>query len=99
MISAVNYINRKFKGLIIKVRSRYYTSKITSGNGQIIIINPFVKFRIIKAEGAQFIVNGKFLISSHLGGNSPIYIELGKSSIFQIDGDFAVGHGVTILVN
>jgi acetyltransferase-like isoleucine patch superfamily enzyme len=77
-----------------KLRSVYYSFYIDQGSGKIIISDPFLSFKIVKAEGARLIINGIFRVTPHLGGTTPIRIVLGPNSRLIIDGDFLIGHGV-----
>lgn len=83
-----------FVKIICKIRSIYYSSKIDNGGGKITITEPFIKFKIKKHKNSELSVKGNFRLNSHLGGNSPIVIEMGNNSKFQINGDFIVGQGV-----
>lgn len=80
--------------IICKIRSIYYSTKIDSGGGKIIITDPFISLKIQKHKTSQLSIQGKFRIIPHVGGNSPIVISMGMNSKLQINGDFAIGQGV-----
>lgn len=80
--------------LICKIRSIYYSSRITGGGGKIIITNPFISFKIRKHKTSSLFIKGHFRIAQIFGNNNPVVIEMGMNSRFQIDGDFCVGQGV-----
>lgn len=88
------YPYRIFSYSICQIRSIYYSSKIDSGGGKIIISKPFINFKISKHKTSELIIKGNFSVIPHIGGNSPIVISMGMNSIFKINGDFAVGQGV-----
>jgi hypothetical protein len=83
-----------FSILICKIRSKYYTYKIDSGGGKIIITKPFINFKINKHKTSELSINGNFRIIPHLSGNSPVVISMGMNSKFIVGGDFMVGQGV-----
>lgn len=80
--------------LICKIRSIYYSCKIDSGGGKIIISKPFINFKISKHKTSKLIIRGNFRVIPHLGRISPIFISMGINSTFKINGDFTVGQGV-----
>jgi acetyltransferase-like isoleucine patch superfamily enzyme len=80
--------------LICKIRSIYYSFKIDSGGGKIIITEPFINFKIFKHRTSELIIRGRFRVKPHIGGNSPVVIEMEMNSKLEINGDFTVGQGV-----
>jgi len=84
---------------ICKIKSIYYSSYIDGSRGRIVIQDPAVILKINKHKGSKFVVNGNVIISSHLGGRTPIIINLGLNSILEIGGDFIIGSGVKIIVS
>lgn len=93
---AIRIIIRIIPKIICRVRSIYYTSKIDEGEGFIVITDPFIGIKIIKGKGSKLIVNGRFRVTPHLGGNSPVRIFLMANAKLVVDGDFVIGHGVRI---
>lgn len=85
--------------LICLLRSWYYTQKVDSGKGRIIIQDPFIKFKIIKGRGSSFSLLGNLIIQEHNGLIDPIYIRMGNNSILNINGDFNLGSGVRIILS
>ena len=83
-----------FSMLICRVRSVYYTSLIDNGGGKISITQPFIIFKITKHKTAKLTVKGNFRIVPHIGGNSPVILQMDKNSRLEINGDFVVGQGV-----
>ncbi|MBN1187872.1 MAG: hypothetical protein JXB49_36700 [Bacteroidales bacterium] len=86
------------KWVICQIRSIYYTNKIDTGGGKIIITDPFLKFRIHKEKSALLIVKGVLKVTPHMGGNNAVYIHLSINSCFQLDNDFILGQGVRIFL-
>lgn len=82
--------------LICEVRSIYYSSKIDNGGGKIILTDPFIRFKIQKDKSAELFIKGTLSIVTHIGGNSPIVIQMEANSRIRINGDFAIGQGVRI---
>ena len=93
------FINRKFSGLICKLRSWRYTLKVTEGRGKIILYDPSIRLNITKSPGAKFVLNGNLIISPHLRGITPINIILEANATLIIDGDFTIGQGIAISVS
>ncbi|NMH88331.1 acyltransferase [Flavivirga algicola] len=85
--------------LICNIRSYYYTRKIDSGGGNIIITEPFLKFSLRKRKTSQLFIKGTLRITSHIGGNSKTVISLGNNSILKINNDFSIGNGVRVMLN
>jgi len=83
-----------FAKFICKIRSLYYSTQIDGGGGKITITEPFINFKIKKHTNSELIIKGNFRLISHIGGNNPVIIEIGKNSKFHINGDFVVGQGV-----
>ena len=94
----MQFIIQIIKKIICKVRSMYLTRLIDSGNGRIIVGEPFMKVRIIKRKGASLHIKGNFRMYPHAGGNAPIYIDLSAGSTLNIEGDFIIGQGVRIVL-
>lgn len=105
--SIFNKINRKlrtslsipnllFSKLVCMLRSHYYSRKIDSGGGKILVTQPFINFKLDKHPTSHLKIVGKFRIKPHIGGNSPVVLEMGKNSKCEINGDFIVGQGVRI---
>ncbi len=88
-----------FKILICKIKSKYYCRYIDEGNGKIIFKDSNIALKINKTKGSKLILNGDVMISSHIGGNNPIVINLGKNSILEFGGDFIIGNGVRLAIN
>lgn len=80
--------------LICLIRSSFYSFKINGGGGKIVITEPFIRFKLQKHKTANLIIKGILRVMPHIGGNSPIVIEMGMNSKFLIGGDFAIGQGV-----
>jgi acetyltransferase-like isoleucine patch superfamily enzyme len=80
--------------LICKVRSTYYSSKIDSGGGKIILTAPFIRFKIQKHNTSELFVKGDLKITPHVGGNNPVVIHMDVNSKLRINGDFLIGQGV-----
>lgn len=85
--------------IICKIRSIYYSQKIDSGGGRIIITSPFLRFNIRKLKTSQLHIEGNFRIVSRLGGKASSNILLSPNSILRINGDFVIGHGVRIFLS
>lgn len=95
----MQFILQFFHRVICKARSIYFTRLIDNGGGRIIIAEPFMQVRIIKRKGAKLNIQGDFRISPHVGGKTPVYIELNNHSTLNIEGDFIIGHGVRIMLS
>lgn len=88
-----------FRFLTGKIKSIYYSFYIDEGNGKIVMQDSSIIIKINKGKGSKLIINGDVMISSHIGGNAPIVINLGINSILEIAGDFIIGNGVRLAVN
>lgn len=78
------------------MKSIYLTSYKDHGTGKFKVCSNDLPVRIIKAKNSKLIIDGICRLESHLGGNAPIVINLEEGSIFEIRGDFIIGHGVRI---
>ena len=86
------------KDSMINLRSFLLKRQINNSDAQVTLETPSLKIKIIKEEGAKFIVKGKLGFYSFMGEIAPTRIYLKKNSTFEIDGDFNIGPGVKILV-
>ena len=93
------FIWKAISKVICKIRSIYYTSKIDSGGGRIVILNPFLSIIIKKSKKAKLVIKGNLQIDKYLGGNNPVFISLSKNSKLEINGDFVIGHGTRFLLD
>ncbi|MGN7787934.1 acyltransferase [Niabella sp. 22666] len=91
---------RVFLRIVCQIRSLYYSKFIDNKEGgRIVILDPFIKIKIIKGKNAKLNIKGKFRIIPHHGGNTPVRIEMHQNSHLDIDGDFVIGHGVRMILN
>lgn len=58
-----------------------------------------IRIQIRKAPGAIVKIGGSIIIEPYQGGTSRVYIEIGRFSETIIEGDFILGHGVSIMVS
>lgn len=82
------------KKIICKVRSTYFSNKISSGGGKIIITEPFIRFKIKKNKTSRLIIKGEVRIIPHVKGKGIVVIQMKENSTFFIKGDFIIGQGV-----
>jgi len=96
-------LNRPFypiEKLICLIRSGYLSFRyVDKGNGRIEIMEPFVRFKVYKDKGAILVLYGKFRVSSHLHGKALSKLILKGGSVMEVNGDFIIGHGVTIFLS
>ncbi len=82
-----------------KLRSWYYTRKITDGTGKIIFKGTPVKLDLTVSKKAKFNLNGNLIICPHNRGREPIRIIIKDNATLMIDGEFTIGNGVCISVS
>ena len=87
------------KQIICKFRSYRLSQNIDSGGGKITVTDPWLKVSIVKAPNSEFVLKGELKISPYSGGNAPVYIGLGIGAKLAINGDFILGHGVSMTLS
>jgi len=86
-----------FQRIFCPLRSWILTKLyVDKGKGRIIVKDPFLKIRIKKGRGSIFELNGILKIEPYICGNAPVNIVLSSNSQLIINGNFDIGHGVTI---
>lgn len=88
-----------FKRLIRILRSQILSIKIDGGNGRFVICDHNLPIHIKKAKNAKIHIHGRCMFNSWLGGKIPVNIILKENAKLTILGDFAIGHGVGIMVD
>ena len=87
-----------FSRIICYFRSIYYSSKIDHGGGKIILTSPFIRLTIQKHKTSDLTVFGIVKLIQPVGNYSSVTISMAMNSRFDINGDFAVGSGVTFIL-
>nr|WP_158231480.1 hypothetical protein [Gaetbulibacter sp. 4G1] len=94
-----NIFNKLFKRTVCSLRSKYYSKKINSGGGKIIITDPFIRFKIKKHKTSHLSIKGHLIITPHVGGKNLSILFMGPKSRLEIKNDFSIGQNVRFFLN